>query len=136
MPAPAFPALFLKISTPTPPAASAPLSAIHSYLLALIGDAIWDLTAGLILNGAKVIAGKIINSIPGVNVLRAQYTEFITGNKFLSTTTVGGSTIKSFVQGILAQSHFPATILVPRLPHIYSLILPWSLLGQLALPAG
>lgn len=76
-----------------------------SYFLSLIGGAIWDLTLGLALNIAKTAATQAINLIPGARVLRAQFTEFITGNKFLSNASIGGSSLKSIIQGVFT----PAT---------------------------
>ncbi len=77
-----------------------------SYLLSLIGGTLWDLTAGMVLNVVRMTLGKIINVIPGVNLLRAQFAEFLTSNRFLNTARIGGASINSFVRGVVS----PTTI--------------------------
>ena len=76
-----------------------------SYLLSLLGGAVWDFISFFTLNLAKTIVGKAINLIPGVKVLNAQITKFITSDKFLTNAAVGGSSLRSIIQGTLS----PAT---------------------------
>ena len=76
-----------------------------SYILSLLGGAIWDFLSFFTLNLAKTIAGKALNLIPGVKVLNAQITKFITSDKFLTNTAVGGSSLRSIIQGTFS----PAT---------------------------
>ncbi|MCX6817044.1 MAG: hypothetical protein NTZ93_04205 [Candidatus Beckwithbacteria bacterium] len=73
-----------------------------SFLLTLVGGAIWDLTAGLALNVLRVTATKIINTIPGLNALRAQAIEFFSSNRYMTTARIGGASIQSFVKGVFS----------------------------------
>jgi len=73
-----------------------------SFLVSLIGGAIWDLSAGLVLNLIRKTATTALNLIPGFITLRAQIMEFFTSNRWLNTANIGGITTQSFFRGVFS----------------------------------
>ncbi len=73
-----------------------------SFLVSLIGGAIWDLSAGLVLNIVRKAATTALNLIPGFVTLRAQIMEFFTSNRWLNTARIGGATSQAFFRGVFS----------------------------------
>ena len=77
-----------------------------SYILSLLGGSFFDLIMTATLRPLAVIANKLINLIPGVNILRTQLAEFLSSNRVLTTARIGGTSISSFVRGVLSPTTF------------------------------
>lgn len=77
-----------------------------SYLAALIIGTIFDLTIGMALNVLRVAAGKVINTIPGVNALRVQTLEFLSRSKLLNSLRIGGTTVGQFGRALISPTSF------------------------------
>lgn len=73
-----------------------------SYLLALVGGAIFDVLVGIGVNLAKTIATRALGWIPGFNTLRATLAEFFTSDRYLNTARIGGTTGQAFVKGVFS----------------------------------
>lgn len=73
-----------------------------SYLLAIVGGAIWDFIATLTIRPLLTLATRLVNLVPGVSVLRARLTQFLTSNKWLGTAEMGTLTGRSIFSGIFS----------------------------------
>ncbi|MFH1705737.1 MAG: hypothetical protein ABH867_02420, partial [Patescibacteria group bacterium] len=70
-----------------------------TYLAFLIGNLVWDLTAGLAANIIKTAATRVLSNIPGFNLLRAQVQAFFGTEKFMTFGRMGLTNITHALQG-------------------------------------
>jgi len=73
-----------------------------SFLAILLGQLVFDVTIGLVLNTIRIIATKAISLIPGVNALRARFARFLTSRPWMQNIQYAGATGPAFVKGVFS----------------------------------
>lgn len=87
----------------------------NGNLLLLLGNLIWDVAVGVVVNTVRYLAARIVSRIPALARVRAKLTRFFTSRRWLSNVNMGRQTFAAQAKALISLNTFSGGFLGAQL---------------------